>query len=162
MHEPIRENLEDLLGKDRGCLPLREHLESCPECSDELEQLQAQSLQFRALRAPGQLQLEPTEGFYARVLQRIEEQEIEPIWSFFFESSFSRGLAVGSLGIVLALGSYVISERRSEPTLASQSVIALNGTHHYDEPVIGSQAEQRDAVLDNFAEHLPGIEGQVR
>jgi len=161
MHGPIRENLEDLLGKDTGHLPLREHLESCPECFSELQQMNAQCLELRALRAPDQLQVEPAAGFYARVLQRIEEREIDSIWSFFFESSFSRGLAVGSLGIVLALGSYVISQKRPEPAVA-QSIVALNGAQHYDEPVMGSQAEQRDAVLDNFAEHLPGTQGQIR
>ncbi len=105
-------------------------------------------------------EMEPGPGFYARVLQRIEEQRIDSFWSFFIDSPFSRRLAVASLTIALALGSYVVSAERNERPIPR--MMALNGTH-YDAPVVGSQAEQRDAVLENFAEHhVIASQGQVR
>ncbi len=107
-------------------------------------------------------EVEPAPGFYARVLQRIEERESESLWSFFVDSPFSKRLALASLTITLALGSYVVSAERHEASTMSQNIVAFSGTH-YDAPVMGSQAEQRDAVLENFAEHYPaGNQGQIR
>ncbi len=61
-------------------------------------------------------EVEPAPGFYARVLQRIEERESESLWSFFIDSPFSKRLALASLTITLALGSYVVSAERHEAT----------------------------------------------
>lgn len=118
---------------------------------DRLEDL------LTALRAE---EMEPAPGFYARVLQRIEERQIDSFWAFFVDSPISKRLVLASLTIALALGSYVVSAERHETT-APQNVVAFNGTH-YDAPVMGSQAEQRDAVLENFAEHHVGSQGQIR
>ncbi len=114
---------------------------------------------LRTLRAPEEL--EPAPGFYARVLQRIEETDIESFWAFFVDSRFSRRLALASLTIALALGSYVVSaERHEHPPV--QNIVAFSGTH-YDAPVIGSPAEQRDAVLENLVEHHTiESQGQIR
>ncbi len=119
---------------------------------DRLEEL------LTTLRAPEEV--EPAPGFYARVLQRIEARE-DSFWAFFVDSPFSKRMALASLTIAVALGSYVISAERHEGS-AAQNMVAFSGTH-YDAPVMGSQAEQRDAVLENFAEHH-GIEsqGQIR
>ncbi len=104
---------------------------------------------------------EPAPGFYARVLRRIEEREIDSFWAFFIDSPFSKRLALASLTIALALGSYVVSAERHEVT-TPQNIMAFSGAH-YDAPVMGSQAEQRDAVLENFAEHhAAGSQGQIR
>ena len=103
----------------------------------------------------------PAPGFYARVLQRIEERQSDSFWSFFVDSPFSKRLALASLTIALALGSYVVSAERHEAAMP-QNIVAFSGTH-YDAPVMGSQAEQRDAVLENFAEHhAVETQGQVR
>ncbi|MGA8026507.1 MAG: hypothetical protein WB992_05135 [Bryobacteraceae bacterium] len=152
MHGSIRDGLEDLLsgesspGKSEAAST---HLSSCAECSSEFQSMKAQSGLFKTLRAPEEI--EPTAGFYARVIQRIEERTKDSIWAGFIYSSFGNRLAYATLTIALLLGSYVITQESRDGHLGGPPVIAANS--HYDALVIGSQAEQRDAVLENFASH---------
>ncbi len=160
MHGVVRNRLEDLLRADRS-KPLPEHLASCAECLSELNLMKSQSMQLAALRAAEVL--EPSPGFYARVLQRIEESEYDSFWAFFVDSTFSKRLAAASLTIALALGTYMVSEESGARAPTRSAVISLAGNLHYDAPVVGSPDEQRDAVLDNFAEHHIGEnQGQIR
>jgi hypothetical protein len=160
MHGPVRERLEDLLRADQGQVGLGEHLAGCGECSSQLAAMKSQSMQLAGLRAPDNV--EPSAGFYARVLQRLEEYEIDSFWAFFGDSPFGKRLAAASLTIALALGTYFVFQTADTP-LVHQNFVAINGKLHYDFPVIGSQEEQRDAVLDNFAEHhLAQEQGQTR
>ena len=77
MHQPIKDNLEDYLrgvgGKFTRPVPpeMKAHLDSCGECAEKLTQLERQSVALRSLRAPDDV--EPRAGFYARVMQRIED-----------------------------------------------------------------------------------------
>ncbi len=160
MHGPVRERLEDLLHADQGQGGLTEHLAGCAECSSQLAAMKSQSMQLASLRAPENV--EPSAGFYARVLQRIEEYEIDSFWAFFGDSPFGKRLAAASLTIALALGTYV-AVQTTDARLNRPNIVAINGKLHYDFPVMGSQEEQRDAVLDNFAEHhLSHEQGQTR
>ncbi len=160
MHGPVRERLEDLLHADQGQAGLGEHLAGCAECSSQLAAMKSHSVLLGGLRAPADV--EPAPGFYARVLQRIEECEIDSFWAFFGDSPFARRLAAASLTIALALGTYVAFQT-TDSRLNRQNIVAINGRLHYDFPVMGSQEEQRDAVLDNFAEHhLAQEQGQTR
>ena len=108
MHGVVRNRLEDLLRADRS-KPLPEHLASCAECLSELNLMKSQSMQLAALRAAEVL--EPSPGFYARVLQRIEESEYDSFWAFFVDSTFSKRLAAASLTIAAGAG-YVYGVRR--------------------------------------------------
>ena len=160
MHGPVRERLEDLLHAGQVEGGLGEHLSGCEDCSSQLAVMKSQAIQIAGLRAPANV--EPSAGFYARVLQRIEECEIDSFWSLFGDSPFGRRLAAASLTIALALGSYVAFQTADAP-LIRQNVVAMDGKLHYDFPVMGSQEEQRAAVLDNFAEHhLAQEQGQTR
>ena len=116
--------------------------------------MQSQRDELAMLRSPETL--EPSAGFYARVMQRIEERGTNSIWSAFIYSPAAKRLAFASLTLAVALGSYVATEESREGISISETVVAQNGVRHYDAPVTGSQAEQRDAVLENFATH-PGI-----
>jgi hypothetical protein len=169
MHGPIRDGLEDLLASDRGGQVLSGqvltgHLASCAECASELEAMKEQQVWLATLRAP---ELEPAAGFYARVIQRIEERGNCSFWSFFVDSAFSRRLAVASLTIVVALGSYLVTQETHERNIhgrpTATSFMAWNSDVHYDVPVMGSRSEQREAVLDNLAIHQgAGIKGQIQ
>jgi predicted anti-sigma-YlaC factor YlaD len=147
MHESIRNRLEDLLaargtaGESAG---LAEHLSSCPECSSEFVSMKTQSELLHSLRAPEEI--EPAAGFYARVMQRIEERAKDSIWAVFIYSPFSMRVAYASLALAIMLGTYVITQESLDGHLGSGSIIARGIT-----PVEGSQAQQRDAVLANFA-----------
>ncbi len=152
MHRSMRDVLEDLLaGKSNnanGSRGLGEHLSSCCECSNEFKDMQAQSELFRSLGVAGEL--DPAPGFYARVMQSIEEHARNSIWAVFIYSPFGKRLALASFTLALALGSYVVVEESRDGHL-TESVVAQQ--LHYDAPVVGSPDQQRDAVLENFASH---------
>jgi hypothetical protein len=109
--------------------------------------MKTQSALLATLRV--QDELDPDAGFYARVMQRIERTAKVTIWSVFTDSPFGARLALASLSIALAIGSYVITQESLE-----RQFKRATESKHYDALVVGSQAEQRDAVLMNFAVHL--------
>jgi predicted anti-sigma-YlaC factor YlaD len=154
MHGSIRDGLEDLLsGKRSGVKSqeaeaqgLRDHLRSCEECSGEVAAMQAHCALLRELRAPEET--DAAAGFYARVIQRIEERAKDSIWAVFVYSPFAKRLTYASFALAVLLGSYVIAEESRDGHLSAAKMVAQG---RYDPPVIGSQAQQRDAVLENFA-----------
>ena len=149
MHAPIRDRLEDLLSADKeglGDYPLAQHLSSCSECSSELRAMKAQSEMLHSLRAPNDS--EPAPGFYARVMQRIEQRAKESIWASLIYSPFASRLTYASLTLAVVLGGYVIAQESRDGHLSGPVMVAQR-----DVPVIGTQAQQRDAVLENFATH---------
>jgi hypothetical protein len=107
--------------------------------------MQAQSEMLKSLRAPEQV--EPSAGFYARVIQRIEEQARESIWAAFIYSRFADRLLYASLTVALVLGSYVIAHERQDGHLRT-GIVAENV--QTNAPVFGDASQQRDAVLANF------------
>lgn len=103
---------------------------------------------LKELRAPEEAEV--AAGFYARVLQRIEERAKQSIWAVFIYSPFAKRLTYASFALALLLGSYVIAEESRDGHLSARTIVA-EAPAHYDPPVIGSVAQQRDAVLENFA-----------
>jgi hypothetical protein len=103
---------------------------------------------LRGLRAPEEL--EPAPGFYARVIQRIEEGGVASIWSVFTEGPFGKWLVYASLAVALVLGTWVIGVEREDGHLGQEPLVAHEAS---DIPVTGDQANQRDAVLVNFASY---------
>ena len=150
MHGSIRDKLEDLLrGERRKEDPeVEKHLSSCAECASELESMRTQGALLHSLRAAEEV--EPAAGFYARVMQRIEDSARDSIWAVFIDSPFGKRLAYASFMVTVLLGSYVIAQESRDGHLGGPSTIAQE---FYSAPVVGSQAQQRDAVLMNFASH---------
>jgi len=145
----IRYGLEDLLSdksKEAEDRKLRDHLRSCEECSGELTTMRSHSALLRELRAPDET--DAAAGFYARVIQRIEERVQDSIWAVFVYSPFAKRLTYASFALAVLLGSYVIAEESRDGHLSARNMVAQGS---YVPPVIGSQAQQRDAVLENFA-----------
>lgn len=150
MHEPVRDHLEDLLANKSGVIGQGKsghHLASCSECLSELKSMQAQSELFQSLRAPEEL--EPSVGFYARVLQTIEERTKGSIWAGFIYSPVRTRLAYMSLSLAVVLGVYVVAEETNESNFQYQRATVERA--YVDSPVFGSPTQQRDAVLVNFA-----------
>lgn len=119
MHQPVKERLEDYLqGRRDGdsLVEFHTHLASCPECNAEVVQMNKMSKLFEEIRAPKEA--EPAPGFYARVLQRIDEQREVSIWAVFLEPVFGRRLLYASLMFVLLLGSVIFTTEREDTTLA--------------------------------------------
>jgi len=148
MHGSIRNELERLLVGKANPSGVKQHLTSCGNCAGEVAAMRAQNDLFRSLRAGGEI--EPVAGFYARVMQRIEEHK-ESIWAVFVYSPFGRRFALASLSIALLLGSYVVAAEKLDGHLMADSAVVEQV--HYDAPMDGDQAQQRDAVLQNFAAH---------
>ncbi len=105
---------------------------------------------LKTLRAPEEL--EPQAGFYARVMQRIEERAKESIWASLIYSPWSPRIAYVSLTLAVVLGSFVVAAESRDGHLSGHGQIIAQ-TAHYDAPVIGDDSQQRDAVLENFATH---------
>jgi hypothetical protein len=153
MHGFIREGLEDLLSAKRvsdgatgESKSFEGHLSSCGECAPEFAMMQAQSELLRSFRAPEEV--EPTAGFYARVLQRIEEHTKNSIWAVFIYSPFGKRLALASATIAVLLGSFVVAQESRDGHLTAGAMVAQE--FHTDAPVTGDQSQQRDAVLVNI------------
>jgi hypothetical protein len=152
MHRSIRDRLEDLLPAEGFAArdpELIEHLSSCMKCSSDLTTMREQSEALHCLRAPDDI--EPAPGFYARVMQRIEERAKESIWAGFIYSPFAKRLTYASLAIALLLGSFVVGQETQDGHLTGERMIAQQ--FHDDARVMGSQQQQRDAVLANFVSH---------
>lgn len=147
MHGSIRKELiRD--GWDKSSEALHNHLSSCRECSTEVNAMRAHSALLHDLRAPEEA--EPAAGFYARVLQRIEERAKQSIWAVFVYSPFAKRLTYASFALAVLLGSYVVAEESRDGHLTAPVTMVARGAH-FDPPVVGSVAQQRDAVLENFA-----------
>jgi anti-sigma factor RsiW len=150
MHGVIRDRLEEVL-RSQDVLTGREevnsHLASCQECVRELAALREQSRMVQSLRA----EAEPSAGFYARVMQRIEEHAQNSIWAVFLYSPFGKRLAFASLALALLLGTYVVGmESHDGHLFASSTVMAQEDG---DAPVHGDSSDKRDAVLVNFVSY---------
>jgi anti-sigma factor RsiW len=150
MHGSIRNELECLLDGNPSAGVLKQHLTSCGECAGEVAAMQAQNGLFRSLK-PSE-ELEPVAGFYARVMQRIEERAKDSIWAVFVYSPLGKRFALASLSVALLLGSYVVAQEKLDGHLMADAVVSDQQVH-YDAPMDGDQAQQRDAVLQNFAAH---------
>jgi predicted anti-sigma-YlaC factor YlaD len=162
MHGSVRDGLEDLLAAKPsavGSQGLMGHLSSCEECSSEVQAMAEQSTLVRSLRAPDEV--EPVAGFYARVLQRIEERAKDSIWAVFIYSPFGKRLTFASFTLALLLGSYVVAQESRDGHLLGGTMSAQE--LRYDALVAGSQDQQRDVVLANFASyHLVSQEGSLQ
>jgi hypothetical protein len=153
MHGPIREHLEELLGTDAARPDSKVHLAACGECTRELSDMRQQAQMLRGLRAPEDI--EPAPGFYARVMQRIEERKLVSMWSVLIDTPFGKHLAIASLALALVLGAWVIGVEKQDGHLGSGPVIAQQIV---DVPVVGDQTQQRDAVLVNLAAYSEPVQ----
>jgi anti-sigma factor RsiW len=152
MHGSIRDQLENLLAAGEpatGQTEVGAHLAQCRECSSELNIMREQNAFLRSFRA--EEEVEPLAGFYARVLQRIEERANSSIWAGFLHSPFRTRFAYASLSLALLLGMYVFVEERADLDPHDQAVIAQQSSSA--ESVFGDQSQQRDAVLVNLASY---------
>ncbi len=153
MHGSIRDQLESLLADGDSAVASADaaaHLTGCSECSVQVNQMRIAAQQLRTLRAPEELEV--SAGFYARVLERIEQRTCITAWAAFLYSPFSKRLAYGSLSAALILAAYVITEESRDGHFRGSDTATVQSASQ-DSRVFGSQSEQRDAVLVNFASY---------
>lgn len=162
MHQPVKDNLEEYLrdvsGKYGRAIPeeMETHLSSCAECAGELSQLELQSAALQSLRAPAGAEL--SAGFYARVMQRIDDaRATNSVWAAFLEPIFAKRLFYASATLLVLLGSYLVSSESADhgfynPPAAATVVnappdVATNATP--DD--VDTTPQERDAVLVSLA-----------
>ncbi len=154
MHEPVERHVEDYMNRSGGVPPeFTAHLDRCEPCRRELNAMQAQAELLHTLRPARDV--EPRAGFYARVIERIEAQKQNSLWSIFLEPAFGRRIAVAALSLALLMGVYLFSSESRENAHAgvfqTRQQIALPGEDRVA-PVLGAGEEQdRGAVLVNLA-----------
>jgi hypothetical protein len=109
MHRRMRDQVEQVLAgsADAGS---EKHLAECGECRDVIAGMQEQAELLRGLRAG--IEAEPRAGFYARVMERIEAQGAESIWSLFFDSPLGRRVAMASMALAVCLSVYLVSSEQ--------------------------------------------------
>jgi anti-sigma factor RsiW len=111
MHQVIVESLEEYLSgaltpaAQRG---FDAHLETCAECSREVNGMMEMSGLFESLR-PAEEIAAPA-GFYARVLSQVSKPQAPSFWSLFsLDAAFGRRVAFASLLTLAVFGSFLIS-----------------------------------------------------
>jgi hypothetical protein len=153
MHQPIRDNLEEYLKGSARQVPqeFHAHLKTCGDCARELQEYQAQAEMLQLLRPDSEL--DPRAGFYARVMDRIEQEGRSSIWSVLLQPNFGRRLAMASAVLVMLLGTYFVTSERSEPDIVSTDVAFTGAPSAAGDLSQDSlqQQRQRDAVLVNLA-----------
>ena len=110
MHILFRENLEGYLAGNLGGAErkrLDAHLAECAECRAQWDALHGSALALRSLRAPVDLELDPAPGFYARVMDRVEQERTVPFWTMLVEPAFGRRVVFACLMLLALLGGYV-------------------------------------------------------
>jgi hypothetical protein len=111
--------------------------------------MRAQNLLFRTLQ--NNREMDPSGGFYARVMGRIDSQPKPSPWALFGESIFAKRLAYASAAFLILLGSFFISSDPSGVSAASEPEAILAG-HEAPEPVsMEDPQKDREAILVNLA-----------
>lgn len=107
MHDEIRKELEGYLSGQTSRSFVR-HLEECPPCAREVEEMKEISESLHALHSEVPA-FTPDPGFYARVARHIEAEEKNPLWGIFTpDLLFFRKVAFASLMLLAVLGSYLV------------------------------------------------------
>lgn len=140
MHDEIRTELEGYLSGDGVSRSFTQHLNDCPPCARELEEMKEISLSFQSLRFEEESAeveaLAPTPGFYLKVAGAIEAEQRSPLWGLFApDLQFFRRVAFASLMLLAVLGSYLISRESDYATTSGPEQAILtehNGTVVHD------------------------------
>jgi anti-sigma factor RsiW len=119
MHDLVRNQLEELLaGQLAG--PARQeieaHLAACAGCRETVQKMRSHSRLVASLRAPASM--EPAAGFYARVLQSIEDQGRPSFWHLLLDPVFGRRLMYATAALVLMMGTILFVTAPEHPELA--------------------------------------------
>jgi len=123
MHEPIRSQLEDILqGRLRAGQKesVEAHLAGCGDCAAELREMRLYSGAIRALRATDVP--EPSAGFYARVIQRVEANGRPSFWNLLLDPVFGRRLVYATGAMFLLMASFLLATTGGQPELARTPV----------------------------------------
>jgi len=149
MHGIVRERLEDFLrGAPGGAPEVEDHLRVCEQCREEVGWMKEQARLVHVLAPPSRA-MDPTPGFYARVLERIESERRPSFWDAFLEPAFGKRLLATSLMLVGLLGG-VLAFTEATTEVATATPEAVMAAEH--PPGLGSNVDRdRETVLVSLA-----------
>ena len=153
MHRVIQDGLEDFLAgtaDSAGRARIESHLKECAECRKEVEAMREMSGLFASLRSPDPPV--PAPGFYARVSNRIEQQQPQSAWGLFLEPVFGKRLALASLMMLAMLGTMLIS-RETEEYAVGPSPEMILAVEQDASAMDAGPAVDRDQMLFTLASH---------
>jgi anti-sigma factor RsiW len=153
MHGLIRERLEDYLRLAPGKkvpLEFEEHLRACDACREELSRIEEQSQMLHVL-APDSA-MDPSAGFYARVLERIEARQVPSIWALLLEPSFGRRLVVASLAVACLLGGF-LAFNETEGFTSRPNAAAIIAVEEHPPNLGMDRARDRETMLVTLASY---------
>jgi hypothetical protein len=168
--KPLEEGLEGMI--ERGSLPGENtptgaYLVANPKARAEVVEMMELSRMIREnfrLSAEEQEAAEPSAGFYARVMARIEAETQNSVWSFLFEP-FGRRIIYASmaLGIVLLAAAMLAPMPEADEAVVAQQAMEMQ-VEPGDETVAPAMSETvlSGAVLASDGERfgLPAVESQ--
>lgn len=126
MHAVVMQNLEEFLSGTLNPAAHREiqdHLDGCEACRSEVRSMQEVSQCFASLRTDEPVT--PPVGFYARILQQLDQQKAAPALANLFglDLAFGRRLVFACLLMLAVLGSYLVSHETGYPAGPSPEAI---------------------------------------
>ena len=153
MHQPIENGIEDYLTGRAGTENYRAfvtHLSVCAECATEVGLMKEQAEWMRELRPPADA--EPSAGFYARVMDRIETQSAKSFWGIFLEPVFANRLALACLALFVVLSSAVWQTDPS-PVFQQNNPVSILAGEEMPAATGADPSRDRTVVLTNFASY---------
>ena len=126
MHDEILNELEEYLSREPVSRAFTQHLEVCPPCAGELDEMEQFSGSLQSFRLNEAESVQPPLGFYAKVARTIEAEQKSPVWGIFApDLQFFRKIAFASLMLLAVLGSYLVSRGSdySNPMDADQATL---------------------------------------
>lgn len=146
MHQVIVESLEEYLSGVLTPAAQRDfdaHLETCAECSREVNGMMEMSSLFESLR-PAEEVAAPA-GFYARVLSKVSKPQAPSFWSLFsLDAAFGRRVVFASLLTLAVFGSFLVSRETGYAPGPSSP-----------EAVMAEHATNRDSMLVALTSYEP-------
>ncbi len=126
MHAVVMQSLEEYLSGSLTPAAQREidaHLKGCDTCRSELRSMQEVSELFDSLQA--EEAVVPSTGFYARVMQQVDEHSAAPSLGNLLglDVAFGRRLVFACLLTLAVLGTYLISRETAYPAGPSPETI---------------------------------------
>jgi anti-sigma factor RsiW len=143
MHAVVMESLEEFLAGTLEPVERRTieaHLGSCAACREELQGMEDLSLLFGSLHANESFDAPP--GFYARVMQQVEQRKATPSWSnfFTFDPALGRRLVFSCLLVLVAMGTYLVSSERGYTSERMPDAVMAEQTHPQFESAPASES----------------------
>lgn len=126
MHAVVMQSLEEYLSGTLNPVAQREieaHLKGCDPCRSEVRSMQEVSELFGCLHTVEAVI--PSPGFYARVVQEVEQQTSAPTLTNLFglDLAFGRRLVFACLLTLAVLGTYLVSRETAYPAGPSPETI---------------------------------------